>query len=170
MRRSTGSRACWPAARIPIYIARRLVRFAVEDIGMADPQALPQALAAWDAYERLGSPEGELALAQAVIYLATAPKSNAAYTAFGAAKRAAKETGSLMPPKHILNAPTRLMRELGYGKGYDYDHDTEDGFSGQNYFPDGMARQEFYQPVERGFEREIKKRLDYWEKLREKKR
>ena len=154
----------------PLYIARRLVRFAVEDIGMADPNALTQTLAAWDTYDRLGSPEGELAIAQAVIYLGTAPKSNAVYTAFGAAKRAAKETGSLMPPMHILNAPTRLMKDLGYGKGYEYDHDAEDGFSGQNYFPDGMAREEFYQPVERGFEREILKRLEYWKKLREKKR
>ncbi|MDG3441895.1 replication-associated recombination protein A [Nitrospirillum amazonense] len=151
----------------PRYIARRLVRFASEDIGMADPQALTMALAAWDAYERLGSPEGELAIAQCVIYLGTAPKSNAAYMAIKQAQRAAKETGSLMPPMHILNAPTRLMKDLGYGKGYNYDHDTADGFSGQNYFPDGMARREFYQPVERGFEREIKKRQDYWAKLRQ---
>jgi putative ATPase len=150
----------------PLYVARRMVRFAAEDIGLADPDALVQALAAWDTYERLGSPEGELALAQCVLYLATAPKSNAAYRAFGAAQRAARETGSLMPPKHILNAPTRLMRDLGYAKGYQYDHDTDEGFSGQNYFPDGMARSEFYQPVERGFEREIRKRLDYWAKLR----
>ena len=120
----------------PLYIARRMVRFAVEDVGLADPQALHQALAAWDAYERLGSPEGELALAQCVIYLGTAPKSNAAYAAFGSAIRAAKETGSLMPPKHILNAPTRLMKQLGYGKGYAYDHDTAEGFSGQDYFPE----------------------------------
>src|SRR5437763_529892 len=154
----------------PKYIARRLVRFAVEDIGMADPNALTQTLAAWETYDRLGSPEGELAIAQAVIYLGTAPKSNAGYTAFGAAKRAAKEHGSLTPPMHILNAPTRLMKDIGYGKGYEYDHNTEDGFSGQNYFPDGMAREEFYQPVERGFEREIIKRLEYWKKLREKKR
>jgi putative ATPase len=150
----------------PLYVARRLVRFAVEDIGLADPQALVQALAAWDTYERLGSPEGELALAQCVIFLGTAPKSNAAYTAMGAANAAARETGSLMPPKHILNAPTRLMKDLGYGKGYEYDHDTAEGFSGQNYFPDGMARRSLYQPVDRGFEREIRKRLDYWEKLR----
>lgn len=150
----------------PLYVVRRLVRFAVEDIGMADPQALTQSLAAWDAYERLGSPEGELAIAQAVIYLATAPKSNAAYTAYKASTRAAKETGSLMPPMHILNAPTKLMKEIGYGKGYAYDHDTEEGFSGQNYFPPDMDRQEFYRPVERGFEREIRKRLDYWGKLR----
>jgi putative ATPase len=150
----------------PRYIARRLVRFAVEDIGLADPVALPQSVAAWEAYERLGSPEGELAIAQSVIYLATAPKSNAAYKALGAATRAARETGSLMPPMHILNAPTGMMKDLGYGAGYAYDHDTEEGFSGQDYFPDEMARQRFYRPVERGFEREIKKRLDYWNKLR----
>ncbi|WP_448203077.1 replication-associated recombination protein A [Azospirillum sp. sgz302134] len=153
----------------PRYIARRLTRFAVEDIGLADPNALTQAIAAWEAYERLGSPEGELAIAQLVVYLGTAPKSNAAYTAYKSAVRAAKETGSLMPPKHILNAPTKLMKQIGYGKGYEYDHDTADGFSGQNYFPDGMARREFYQPVERGFEREIKKRQDYWARLRERK-
>ena len=151
----------------PIYIARRITRFAVEDVGMADPQALPQAIAAWEAYDRLGSPEGELAIAQAVIYLATAPKSNAAYRALGAANRSARETGSLMPPKHILNAPTRLMKDLGYAEGYAYDHATEEGFSGQNYFPEGMERQQFYQPAERGFEREVKKRLDYWRKLRD---
>ena len=150
----------------PLYIARRLVRFAVEDVGLADPNALVQTIAAKDAYDFLGSPEGELALAQAVIYLGTAPKSNAAYRAFGSAKRAADETGSLMPPMHILNAPTRLMKDIGYGKGYEYDHDAPEGFSGQNYFPDGMARREFYQPVERGFEREITKRLEYWRKLR----
>src|SRR5947209_3094005 len=151
----------------PIYILRRLTRAAVEDIGLADPQALVQALAAWDAYDRFGSPEGELAVAQLVIYLATAPKSNAAYTAFGEARRMAAETGSLMPPMHILNAPTRLMRNLGYGKGYVYDHATEEGFSGQNYFPEGVARRDFYRPGERGFEREIKKRLEYWDKLRQ---
>jgi putative ATPase len=151
----------------PVYILRRLTRAAVEDIGLADPQAVVQALAAWDTYERLGSPEGELAIAQCVIYLAIAPKSNAAYAAFGEAQQAARETGSLMPPMHILNAPTRLMRKLGYGKGYVYDHATEAGFSGQNYFPEGIARRRFYQPGERGFEREIKKRLDYWDKLRE---
>lgn len=150
----------------PRYIARRLLRFAAEDIGMADPQALVMTETAWTTYERLGSPEGELALAQAVVYLGTAPKSNAVYAAFGAAKRAAKATGSLMPPAHILNAPTKLMRELGYGDGYAYDHGQEEAFSGQNYFPDGMERDEFYQPVERGFEREIGKRLDYWAKLR----
>ncbi|MEO3431452.1 replication-associated recombination protein A [Pelagibius sp. CAU 1746] len=150
----------------PHYIARRLVRFAVEDVGLADPSALTQAVAAWQAFERIGSPEGELALAQAVIYLATAPKSNAAYKAFGAARRAARDSGSLAPPAHILNAPTKLMSELGYGKGYAYDHDTPEGFSGQDYFPEDMPRQSFYQPVERGFERDVRKRLEYWEKLR----
>ncbi|HEY3146105.1 MAG TPA: replication-associated recombination protein A [Dongiaceae bacterium] len=153
----------------PKYIARRLVRFAVEDVGLADPQALTQALAAWDAYDRLGSPEGELAIVQCVIYLGTAPKSNAAYEALSAANEAARRTGSLMPPKHILNAPTRLMKDLGYGKGYSYDHATAEGFSGQNYFPDGMARQRFYSPVERGFERDILKRIEYWDRLRAKK-
>jgi putative ATPase len=150
----------------PRYIARRLVRFAAEDIGMADPNALPQALAGWETYERLGSPEGELAIAQVVIYLATAPKSNAVYTAYGSARAAAKGTGSLMPPSHILNAPTRLMQDLGYGAGYQYDHQAEEAFSGQNYFPDGMARERFYDPRDRGFEREIAKRLEYWAKLR----
>jgi putative ATPase len=150
----------------PRYIARRLVRFASEDVGLADPAALVQTLAAWETYERLGSPEGELAIVQAVIYLATAPKSNAAYKAAGSARRAAKDTGSLMPPKHILNAPTKLMQDLGYGDGYAYDHDDADGFSGQNYFPDEMPRQRFYHPVERGFERDIGKRLEYWDKLR----
>ncbi len=150
----------------PLYIVRRLVRFASEDVGLADPEALHQALAAKDAYDFLGSPEGELAVVQAVIYLATAPKSNAAYKAEGAARRAARETGSVMPPKHILNAPTRLMGELGYGAGYEYDHKAEDAFSGQNYFPDGMARQSFYNPSERGFEREVAKRLAYWARLR----
>jgi len=150
----------------PRYIARRLARFASEDVGLADPQALIQALAAWDAYERLGSPEGELAIAQAVIYLGSAPKSNAAYRAFNESQRAARDTGSLMPPMHILNAPTRLMKDLGYGRDYAYDHDTAEGFSGQNYFPEGMARRQFYRPVQRGFEREIHKRLEYWNKLR----
>jgi putative ATPase len=150
----------------PRYIARRLVRFAAEDIGMADPHALGQALAGWETYERLGSPEGELAIAQVVVYLGTAPKSNALYTALGAARSAAKQTGSLMPPAHILNAPTKLMQQLGYGEGYDYDHDAEDAFSGQNYFPDGMERQSFYQPRGRGFEREVAKRLEYWARLR----
>jgi putative ATPase len=152
----------------PRYIVRRLVRFAAEDIGMADPNALTQALAGWETYERLGSPEGELAIAQVVVYLGTAPKSNAVYTAFGQAKAAAKATGSLMPPAHILNAPTKLMKQLGYGAGYEYDHQTEDAFSGQNYFPDGMERIQFYQPKDRGFEREIGRRLDYWADLRAK--
>ena len=151
----------------PRYIARRLARFAYEDVGLADPQAAVQALAAWECYERIGSPEGDLALAQAVIYLATAPKSNAAYKAFGQALAAARETGSLMPPKHILNAPTKLMKEIGYGAGYAYDHDTAEGFSGQDYFPEDMGRRSFYRPVERGFEREIAKRLDYWSRMRE---
>jgi len=153
----------------PLYICRRLARFAVEDIGLADPNAAIQALTAWDIYERLGSPEGELALAQLVVYLGTAPKSNAAYTAYKAARKSAKETGSLMPPMHILNAPTRMMKDLGYNAGYQYDHDTAEGFSGQNYFPDGMNRRRFYDPPERGFEREVKKRLDYWDRLRAKK-
>jgi putative ATPase len=153
----------------PLYIARRIVRAAVEDIGLADPQAVQQALAAKDVYDFLGSPEGELAIAQAVIYLATAPKSNAAYMAFGEAKRAAAEHGSLTPPAHILNAPTKLMKDLGYGSGYEYDHGTEDAFSGQNYFPDDMARENFYRPSPRGFEKEIEKRLAYWAKLRERK-
>ena len=151
----------------PRFIARRLTRFAVEDIGMADPDALPQSIAAWEAFERIGSPEGELAIAQCVIYLATAPKSNAAYAAFKSSARSAKETGSLSPPKRILNAPTSLMKDLGYGDGYQYDHAAEDGFSGQNYFPEGMRREEFYLPVDRGFERDIGKRLEYWKKLRE---
>jgi putative ATPase len=154
------------AGEDPLYLARRVVRMAVEDIGLADPQALVICNAAKDAYDFLGSPEGELAIAQAVIYVATAPKSNAAYVAFGAAKRAAKEAGSLLPPKHILNAPTRLMKEEGYGRGYAYDHDEEEAFSGQNYFPDALPRSTFYDPPERGFEREIRKRLDYWAKLR----
>ncbi len=150
----------------PRFIARRIVRFASEDIGLADPQALTQALAAWEAYERLGSPEGELAIAQAVVYLATAPKSNALYVALGEASRAARKTGSLAPPLHILNAPTKLMKDLGYGSGYAYDHEAEDGFSGQNYFPDGIDRAQYYRPRERGFEREVVKRLAYWAKLR----
>jgi putative ATPase len=153
----------------PLYIARRLVRASVEDIGLADPQAVVQALAAKDVYDFLGSPEGEIALAQCVIYLATAPKSNAVYVALGDAKRAAAEHGSLMPPAHILNAATKLMKNLGYGKGYEYDHEAEEGFSGQNYFPDSMDRQQFYEPKETGFEREIAKRLEYWAKLRAKK-
>lgn len=150
----------------PLYLARRLVRFAVEDIGMADPNALVQANAAKDAYQFLGSPEGDLAIAQSVIYLATAPKSNAAYRAFSQSKKAARKHGSHMPPKHILNAPTGMMKDLGYGKDYAYDHDAEDGFSGQSYFPDEMKREQYYSPVERGFERDIKKRLEYWARLR----
>lgn len=150
----------------PHYIARRLTRFAAEDIGMADPRALEQMLAAWQAYERLGSPEGELALAQALIYLAAAPKSNAVYVALGEAMRAAKEHGSLMPPKHILNAPTKLMQELGYSDGYEYDHNAQDGFSGQNYFPDGMARQNFFKPTTRGHELRLGERLKELAELR----
>jgi putative ATPase len=150
----------------PRYIARRLVRFAAEDIGMADPNALTQALAGWETYERLGSPEGELAIAQVVIYLGTAPKSNAVYAAYGAARASAKATGSLMPPAHILNAPTKLMKELGYGSGYEYDHEADDAFSGQNYFPDGMAREQLYCPRDRGFEREVARRLEYWAQRR----
>lgn len=154
------------AGEDPLYLGRRLVRMAVEDIGLADPQALAICNAAKDAYDYLGSPEGELALAQACVYLATAPKSNAVYTAFKAATQAAKQNGSLLPPKHILNAPTKLMRTEGYGDGYRYDHDEPDAFSGQNYFPEKMGRQTFYDPPERGFEREIRKRLDWWAKLR----
>jgi putative ATPase len=154
------------AGENPLFLGRRLVRMAVEDIGMADPQALVVANAAKDAYDFLGTPEGELALAQATVYLATAPKSNAVYSAWKSALRVAKEGGSLMPPKTILNAPTKLMGNEGYGKGYRYDHDEPDAFSGQNYFPEKIGRRQFYEPVERGFERDIKKRLDYWAKLR----
>ena len=154
------------AGEDPLYLGRRLVRMAVEDIGLADPQALVVCNAAKDAYDYLGSPEGELAFAQACVYLATAPKSNAVYTAFKAATRAAEENGSLLPPKHILNAPTKLMRGEGYGDGYRYDHDEPDAFSGQDYFPEKLGRQKFYDPPERGFEREIKKRLEWWSKLR----
>ncbi|MAS13937.1 MAG: AAA family ATPase [Nitratireductor sp.] len=154
------------AGETPLYIGRRLVRMAVEDIGLADPQALVIANAAKDAYEYLGSPEGELALAQACVYLATAPKSNGVYTAFKQAFADAKANGSLLPPKHILNAPTKLMKETGYGAGYAYDHDQPDAFSGQNYFPEEMGRKRYYDPPERGFEREIRKRLDYWARLR----
>lgn len=150
----------------PAFISRRLVRFASEDIGLAEPSAVTHAISAWEAYERLGPPEGELAIAGAVVFLATAPKSNALYMAMNAAKKQASINGSLSPPKHILNAPTNLMKEVGYSEGYIYDHDTLDGFSGQNYFPDDMERQIFYQPVGRGFESEIKKRLDHWEHLR----
>lgn len=154
------------AGEDPLFLARRIVRMAVEDIGLADPQALVVANAAKDAYDFLGSPEGELALAQAVIYVATAPKSNAAYVAYKKARRLAAEKGSLMPPKIILNAPTRLMREEGYGEGYAYDHDAPDAFSGQDYWPESLGRQTFYRPVERGFERELARRLDYWGRLR----
>jgi len=154
------------AGENPLFLARRLVRMAIEDIGLADPDAVHQALAAKDAYDFLGSPEGELALAQATVYLATAPKSNATYTAFGSASRRAKETGSLPPPKIILNAPTRLMKQQEYGAGYAYDHDEPQAFSGQNYFPDGMIRETYYDPPDRGFEREIRKRLEHWSRLR----
>ena len=158
------------AGEDPLYLARRIVRMAVEDIGLADPQALVIANAAKDAYDFLGSPEGELAIAEAVLYVATAPKSNATYVAFGAARRAAKEGGSLLPPKHILNAPTKLMKTEGYGSGYEYDHDAPEAFSGQDYFPEQLGRQKFYDPPERGFEREIRKRPEYWEKLRKERR
>ncbi|MEI2302091.1 replication-associated recombination protein A [Ensifer sp. MJa1] len=154
------------AGEDPLYLGRRLVRMAVEDIGLADPQALVICNAAKDAYDYLGSPEGELALAQACVYLATAPKSNGVYTAYKAAMRSAKENGSLLPPKHILNAPTKLMKGEGYGDGYRYDHDEPDAFSGQDYFPEKMGRQTYYDPPERGFEREIRKRLEWWSKLR----
>ncbi|MET4633620.1 MULTISPECIES: replication-associated recombination protein A [Kaistia] len=154
------------AGEDPLYLGRRLVRMAVEDIGLADPQALVVANAAKDAYDYLGSPEGELAFAQAAVYLATAPKSNAVYMAFKAATQAAKQGGSLLPPKHILNAPTKLMKDEGYNAGYRYDHDEPDAFSGQDYFPTALGRQNFYEPVERGFERDIRKRMDYWAKLR----
>jgi putative ATPase len=154
------------AGEDPLYLARRVVRMAVEDIGLADPQALVVANAAKDAYDFLGSPEGELAIAEAVIYVATAPKSNATYVAFGEAMRTAKEAGSLLPPKHILNAPTKLMKTEGYGSGYEYDHDTAEAFSGQDYFPEALGRRQFYDPPERGFEREIRKRLEYWAKMR----
>jgi putative ATPase len=154
----------------PLFLARRLVRMAIEDIGLADPQALVQCIAAKDAYDFLGSPEGELALAQACLYLATAPKSNAGYKALGAARRSAKESGSLMPPKNILNAPTKLMKQIGYGQGYDYDHDAPEAFSGDDYWPEEMAAQTFYTPSPRGFEAKIAERLAYWEKLREEQR
>jgi putative ATPase len=155
------------AGEDPLFLARRIVRMAIEDVGLADPQAVNQALAAKDTYDFLGSPEGELALAQAVIYIATAPKSNAVYTAFSVAIKRARETGSLAPPKTILNAPTKLMKAQEYGSGYRYDHDEPDAFSGQDYFPEKMEREVFYSPSERGFEREIRKRLEYWRKLRE---
>ncbi|WP_298301866.1 replication-associated recombination protein A [uncultured Erythrobacter sp.] len=154
------------AGEEPLYVLRRLVRFASEDIGLADPQALTQCLAAKDAYQFLGSPEGELAIVQACLYCATAPKSNAAYAAQKAAFKSARETGSLMPPANILNAPTKLMKDIGYGEGYSYDHEAEDGFSGDNYWPEEMSPQTFYEPVERGFERKVRERIDYWNKLR----
>ncbi len=154
----------------PRFLARRITRMAVEDIGLADPQAQVHCLSAWETYERLGSPEGELALAQAVTYLALAPKSNATYVAYKAARRSAKAYGSEPPPKHILNAATSMMKDQGYGAGYAYDHDAEDGFSGQNYFPDAMERETFYAPVDRGFERDLKKRVSYFESLRAKRR
>ncbi|MEM6662916.1 MAG: replication-associated recombination protein A, partial [Pseudomonadota bacterium] len=150
----------------PRFLARRITRIAVEDIGLADPVAMQQCIAAWQTYERLGSPEGELALAQAVIYLSLAPKSNAAYVAYKSAMHLAHQTGSKPPPKHILNAPTKLMKDQGYGKDYAYDHGAEDGFSGQDYFPDGMARTSLYTPVERGFERDMSARLAYFNRLR----
>ncbi|MDE2597247.1 MAG: replication-associated recombination protein A [Sphingomonadales bacterium] len=158
------------AGEEPLYLLRRLVRFASEDIGLADPQALVQCLAAKDAYQFLGSPEGELAIVQACLYLATAPKSNAAYAAQKDAWKSARETGSLAPPANILNAPTKLMKDIGYGAGYAYDHDAEDGFSGANYWPDGMAPETFYRPVERGFEREVVKRLEWWDRKRRERR
>ena len=154
----------------PRFLARRITRMAVEDIGLADPQAQAVCLESWQTYERLGSPEGELALAQAVVYLALAPKSNATYVAYKAARAAARDTGSAPPPKHIRNAPTKLMKDIGYGAGYAYDHDAEDGFSGQDYFPEGMKRPVYYLPPERGFERELKKRVEYFAKLREKRK
>ena len=157
------------AGEEPLYVLRRIVRFASEDIGLADPQALVQALAAKDAYEFLGSPEGELAIVQACLYCATAPKSNAAYKAQKQAWKSARQTGSLMPPQNILNAPTKLMKDIGYGSGYSYDHESDDGFSGDNYWPEDMQPERFYQPVDRGFEHKIRERLDYWENLRAKK-
>ena len=154
------------AGEEPLFVLRRLTRVAVEDIGLADPQALTQCIAAKEAYQFLGSPEGELAIVQACLYCATAPKSNGAYKAQKAAWKSARETGSLMPPQNILNAPTKLMKDIGYGQGYAYDHDAEDGFSGANYWPEELQPQRYYDPVERGFEREVKKRMDYWDKLR----
>ncbi|NVK17876.1 MAG: replication-associated recombination protein A [Methylocystaceae bacterium] len=153
----------------PKYIARRLLITSVEDVGTADPNAMTQALQAWESYERLGSPQGEYALAQAVVYVATAPKSNASYVSYKAARDVAKRTGSLMPPKHILNAPTKMMKDIGYGEGYQYDHDAEGGFSGQDFFPEELGRMEFYQPKDKGFERELAKRQAYWAKLRKEK-
>lgn len=158
------------AGEEPLYVLRRLTRFASEDIGLADPQALTQCLAAKDAYDFLGSPEGELAIVQACLYCATAPKSNAAYIAQKEAWKSARETGSLMPPQNILNAPTKLMKDIGYGAGYAYDHDAEEGFSGADYWPEGMAPSVYYRPVERGFERQVIERIAYWDKLRAKRR
>jgi len=154
------------AGEEPLYLLRRLTRAAVEDIGMADPNALLQCLAAKEMYDFLGSPEGEIGIVQACLYLATAPKSNAAYTAQKKAWRSAKETGSLMPPMHILNAPTKLMKNVGYGKGYAYDHNSDEGFSGQDYWPEEMEAQTFYEPTDRGFEARVKERLDYWQQRR----
>ena len=168
MRRCTGLHVCSEGGEDPRFLARRITRMAVEDIGLADPQAQSVCLQSWETYERLGSPEGELALAQALVYLALAPKSNAVYVAYKRARKAAKQTGSHPPPKHILNAPTSLMKDQGYGDNYAYDHDAQDGFSGQNYFPDGMGRPDLYQPVERGFERDLKKRVEYFARLRTK--
>lgn len=170
----TNAALYWAARMIysgedPLYLLRRLTRFAMEDVSLADPNALRMAVAAWDTYERLGSPEGDLAIAELVIYLGCAPKSNSAETAWISAIKSAKKYGSLTPPMHILNAPTKLMKEIGYGNGYQYDHDTPEGFSGQNYFPDGMPRQVYYNPPERGFERDIRKRLAYWDSLRRQK-
>jgi putative ATPase len=158
------------AGEQPLYVLRRIVRFASEDIGLADPQALIQCLAAKDAYEFLGSPEGELAIVQACLYCATAPKSNAAYTAQKEAWKSARDTGSLMPPQNILNAPTKLMKDVGYGKGYAYDHDMPEGFSGDNYWPEEMRPQDFYRPVDRGFEKRIAERMAFWDDLRAKAR
>ena len=158
------------AGEEPLFVLRRLIRAAVEDIGLADPNALVQCIAAKDAYDFLGSPEGELAIVQACLYLATAPKSNAAYMAQRAAWRSAQETGSLMPPKNILNAPTRLMKEIGYGKGYDYDHDADEGFSGADYWPEEMSPQTFYEPTGRGFEAKVAERLAYWDEMRRERR
>ncbi len=158
------------AGEEPLYVLRRLTRFASEDIGLADPQALTQCLAAKDAYQFLGSPEGELAIVQACLYLATAPKSNAAYAAQKESWKSAKETGSLSPPAHILNAPTKLMKDIGYGKGYAYDHETEDGFSGAEYWPEGMTPQTYYRPAPRGFERQVIERIEWWDKKRRERR
>jgi putative ATPase len=158
------------AGEEPLFVLRRLIRAAVEDIGLADPNALTQCIAAKDAYDFLGSPEGELAIVQACLYLATAPKSNATYMAQKSAWRSAQETGSLMPPKNILNAPTKLMKQVGYGKGYEYDHNADEGFSGANYWPEEMSPQAFYEPTGRGFEAKIAERLAYWDEKRRERR